>query len=61
MSEAVKATYEPALNGEHTEYKWFDADDLHALTLHPVVRLLFASTGELPLAEFRELTATAAS
>ena len=61
MSEAVKATYEPALNGEHTEYKWFDADDLHALPLHPVVRLLFASTGELPLAEFRELTATTAS
>ncbi|QDZ19756.1 Nudix hydrolase domain-containing protein [Chloropicon primus] len=61
ISEAVKEAYKPALNDEHTEYKWVDVKELHMLNLHPVVSLLFSSTGELPVEQFQKLMAPVAA
>ena len=55
ISRAVKDSFEPTLNNEHTEYRWVDVKDLHTLQLHPVVSLLFASTGEFPLEQFQRV------
>ena len=63
ISKEEKDTFEPVLNNEHVEYKWIDVSLLQGMhdKLHPVVRLVFASNGELPLKEFEKLlTATTA-
>lgn len=43
MTAAAKAAYQPQLNKEHSQWKWFLLDDaLQQPNLHPVVEIMFS-------------------
>ena len=43
MTQAAKQSFEPHLNFEHKQWKWFALDEaLQRKDLHPVVKIMFS-------------------
>ncbi len=43
MSKSSKGGFQPQLNEEHSQWKWFQLDDaLQLPNLHPVVEIMFS-------------------